>query len=1049
MPQRAELQLPRLLLEIAAGMAAAELLTMAALYQAAPHASILNLAALNAVILVILVGPLLLWRTRRLLEAARQSRPPRSQMGQHRALGVGLAVWGIGLTISVVGGWQLAQQNRARTQSQFELEASTLDNAVQARFQSMLPALRGIRSTIHATGTLMDHPSFERWVAARDVNNDVPGVRGLGFIERVARPDLPAFLARRQADHAPEFKVRTSGSAADLLIIRNIEPLARNRAALGYDVGSEPVRRAAAEQAIDTGEPSLTGQIKLVQDGQKRAGYLIYLPVYRRDHPIDTVEQRRAALIGLAYSPVVVEELLIDVIRPLSKHLHVDIYDGMATAADRQIFGTTEHDAIQRNTPTATPQFHHQLPLQVGQRQLLVDIHSTPSFEAEHATLMPLWFGVISALLSTLTAFTAWLLAVGRSRAEAIAETQTKGLQQAKAEAESALRDVQALFDTLNRFCQVSVTDRHGVIQHVNDGYCQVSGFSREELIGQTHQMVSSHIHPASYWTEMWQTISAGLPWQGEICGRAKDGHTFWSLCMIAPHTNAQGEVDKYVAIRMDITPAKLLEQERQDINQRLALATEGGSDGLWDWMDVRTDRIWWSPQFYRLLGYQPGELPATRTSFEQMLHPEDRAHALQAMDASLTQGVPFDVEYRLATRNGSYRWFRARAKVYRNDGGAVHRMAGAIQDIHERRLAEFELADRVAQMKAIFSLSKDGFVAFDETGQVSYVSPAFEVLTGIPFELAMEANEFSLFAMLVSQSFGDTAATSFAELPRTLDMRPPANGKLAVQWNEGHGAVSKMLHLHDVTQEAELDQMKSTFMSMAAHELRTPMASIYGFTELLLTRELKPAKQRDLLQRIMRQSESMIDIINELLDLSRLEARLGRDFEMEEVWLPGLLEEVVRDYKVPDGREPPEVITQGERCCILVDAHATRQAVLNVLSNAYKYSPRGGDVTIKLHTPTEAAGLCGVTIRDQGIGMTPEQLSRVGERFYRADKSGNIPGTGLGMAIVTGSLALMGGSLEIDSTLGEGTAVTMWFPLALHKEPQADTPTSDEVTTH
>ena len=123
--------------------------------------------------------------------------------------------------------------------------------------------------------------------------------------------------------------------------------------------------------------------------------------------------------------------------------------------------------------------------------------------------------------------------------------------------------------------------------------------------------------------------------------------------------------------------------------------------------------------------------------------------------------------------------------------------------------------------------------------------------------------------------------------------------------------------------------------------------------------------------------------------------------------------------------------------------------AVLNVLTNAYKYSPRGGDVTIELHTPTEAAGLCGVTIRDQGIGMTPEQLSRVGERFYRADKSGNIPGTGLGMAIVTGSLALMGGSLEIDSTLGEGTAVTMWFPLALHKEPQADTPTSDEVTTH
>jgi PAS domain S-box-containing protein len=992
----------------------------------APRVSPIEAALLNVSLLAIMIGPLVAWKL-----WSRQ--PPQAEPSHPRRAGLVIAttllVWAIGMGATGIGSWHIYREELAKTASQFAMETTSLESVIRVRFSAIPPALKGLRSTYTAHQGQLDPEAFKLWVAARNVSTDVPGVRGLGFIERVPRAELPAFLARERQQQGPDFDVRTSGQASDLLVIKLIEPIANNRKAWGYDVGSEATRRAGAELAIDSGQPTLTGKITLVQDGRKRPGFLYYVPIYKPAMPVDTVAQRRTALMGLSYSPVVMDELLSEVVRPFAEHLSVRIYDSQGSDPKELLYGPDSPSPPQADQAGVQPAHTRRAGLDFGQHHLSIDMQATPAFESDHLSTMYLWFGVIGSLLSTLTAFTMWLLGVGRARAEAMVKDRTHDLRQAKAQAEAALRENQALFDALNQFTVVGVTDAQGVIQQVNDAFCKVSGYSREELIGQTHRLINAHHHPDAYWADMWQTISAGRPWRGEMCNQAKDGRLYWEHTLIAPHLGASGQVEKYVSIRLDITQMKRLEQEREQLNERLALAIDGGNDGLWDWMDTRTHAVWRSPQFYRLIGHEPAAIHTNVEALRDLLHPDDRAHTHEATQAALHSGQPFDVEYRLRCKNGSYRWFRSRAKVYRDAQGHVRRMAGAIQDIHERRLAEFELADRVAQMKAIFSLMPDGFVAFDEAGGISYVSPAFERLTGIPVELAMEANEFSLFNVLVNQALGETAATSFAELPKILDMRPPANVKLATAWHEGHGAVSKMLHLRDVTQEAELDQMKSTFMSMAAHELRTPMASIYGFTELLLTREFKPAKQRDLLQRIMRQSESMIDIINELLDLSRLEARLGRDFQMEEIWLIDLVNAVINDYKVPEGRDPPRVLPSEASTMILVDVAAARQTLLNVLSNAYKYSPGGGDVTIELPPRDPGSAHLAMTIRDSGIGMTAEQLSRMGERFYRADKSGNIPGTGLGMAIVHGTMTLMGGSVNVESELGRGTTVTLWFP--------------------
>jgi signal transduction histidine kinase len=119
------------------------------------------------------------------------------------------------------------------------------------------------------------------------------------------------------------------------------------------------------------------------------------------------------------------------------------------------------------------------------------------------------------------------------------------------------------------------------------------------------------------------------------------------------------------------------------------------------------------------------------------------------------------------------------------------------------------------------------------------------------------------------------------------------------------------------------------------------------------------------------------------------------------------------------------------------VDRQKMCQAILNVLSNAYKYSPQGGQVEVSFPTRTGDDGAMwgGVQVVDSGIGMSEEQLAHMGERFFRADKSGNIPGTGLGVSIVKQIMDLMGGQLEVTSELNKGTTMTLWMPVVTSKQ--------------
>ena len=351
----------------------------------------------------------------------------------------------------------------------------------------------------------------------------------------------------------------------------------------------------------------------------------------------------------------------------------------------------------------------------------------------------------------------------------------------------------------------------------------------------------------------------------------------------------------------------------------------------------------------------------------------------------------------------------------------------------------------RGEQLDAIFALSPDGFVSFDAARRANYVSPAFSRLTGLPEASVLGATEAAIEERLRRLSDAAVPWRGFDGLrldppagsaaapaqPRRalIELARPQRRVLEIGLRQGTTeAISQVLSLRDVTHESEVDQMKSEFLSTAAHELRTPMASIFGFVELLMMRNPGPELRAEMLGTIHRQTKLMIAIVNELLDLARIEARRGADFRLETLDLVELVTEALAEFNPPQDRALPLLEGPQGLLPVRVDRNKMRQALGNVLSNAYKYSPQGGAVQMRIVTEGQELG---VQVQDSGIGMTPEQLARVSERFYRADTSGSIPGTGLGMSIVKEIVELLGGRMALASEPGVGTTVTLWLPAA------------------
>ncbi|MEN0019475.1 MAG: PAS domain-containing protein, partial [Planctomycetota bacterium] len=302
-----------------------------------------------------------------------------------------------------------------------------------------------------------------------------------------------------------------------------------------------------------------------------------------------------------------------------------------------------------------------------------------------------------------------------------------------------------ALRSALEDHTLFSIADAKGRIVEVSEGFCRISGYSRDELLGQDHRVLNSGVHPRAFWREMWRTIRGGKPWRAEVCNRAKDGSLYWVDSTNIPQFDEVGEVKGYISLRFDITEAKRDQEELQHTRQLLEETAELAKIGGWE-LDLSTMTARWSDEVCRIHGVEPGHVPNLETAIE-FYAPEYRDMVTRYVERGMATGEPWEFEAELITAKGERVWVCAQGTPVMGDDGKCKLLRGAFQEITDRVEAEREHAKLQERFERAIAGTSDGLFDYVLSSGEMWYSDQLKGLLGFEEkdfgELSQDAESF------------------------------------------------------------------------------------------------------------------------------------------------------------------------------------------------------------------------------------------------------------------------------------------------------------------
>ena len=450
-------------------------------------------------------------------------------------------------------------------------------------------------------------------------------------------------------------------------------------------------------------------------------------------------------------------------------------------------------------------------------------------------------------------------------------------------------------------------------------------------------------------------------------------------------------------------------------------------------------------------------------------LHPDDLQQCREAWRQVLATGKALEVEYRFKrASDGVYRWHLGRALPVRDTNGNITKWFGTSTDIddHKRteealRLSEARLQEALyradanyaqlehtrSQLRAIIDASQDAMLYLSPGGRPLEVNIRFTDFFGLDNTTVLSQSPEQLVTVLsglfeISDSLDrsldwNTTDQEYLLREQLVQVKPARREfdffSLPVM-NVDQTYIGRLYVWHDATRERGVDRVKSEFVSIASHELRTPLTSIKGYVDLLLTDETVgelSELQREFLLTVQNNARRLMNITNDLLDLSRLESG-KRELHLEALNINLLIHKLLLSFQPGwDARRQTFTLHLPEQApMVLADADRLMQILSNLLSNAHKYTPDEGHIDLSVEIAEPVAR---VEVTDSGIGLSPEEQAQLFTRFYRARNAITEVGggTGLGLVITRSLVEMQGGEMQVSSEPGHGSTFRFTLPLA------------------
>ncbi|WP_205678810.1 ATP-binding protein [Aquisphaera insulae] len=501
-------------------------------------------------------------------------------------------------------------------------------------------------------------------------------------------------------------------------------------------------------------------------------------------------------------------------------------------------------------------------------------------------------------------------------------------------------------------------------------------------------------------------------------------------------------------------------EADLRDIQSRMEAALAAGAIGTWAW-DVSDDRFHGAPSFARIFAVPPAAVaggPVAR--IVASVHPDDRDRVSGLVDAAIEAGGRYEADYRVADGAGGWRWVSARGQVDKKENGKGVRLSGVVIEVTDRKEAEAALdrvkaeSDRRTRLyEAVLSSTPDLAYVWGLDHRFTYANEGLLRMWGKTWDEAIGKNCLELgyepwHAEMHDREIEEVRATRKplrGEVPFTGTFGRRIYDYLLVPVLGAGGEVEAVAGTtRDVTERKEMEQelrdhdrKKDDFIALLAHELRNPLAPIRNGLNVLRLAGAESAVARETREMMERQLTHMVRLIDDLLDISRIN-RNKMELRLSRVPLAEALKDALEAARPFIDAEGHTLTVSVPDRPIYVEADLTRLAQVfgNLLTNSAKYTRRGGNIHLTVERRGEVAS---ISVSDDGIGIPAASQAHIFDMFSQVDRSVEraTGGLGIGLALVKGLVEMHGGKVAAQSD-GEGMGSTFTITLPIAAEPAA-----------